>query len=405
MHPVPANLDNPTSYAEIYPQVLDLLTTIRSTQGLESNQLNILLSPGTPTMQAVWVLLAKTRFPAVCWSGYQGQYSTVELPFNIELEFIEQAQRNADRSLQKAFDTESVLKNFDAIVGESDVIRSQVHKAVKLSQRNVPTLILGPTGSGKEVFARAIHEASPQSNGEFVAINCGALPKELAESILFGHKRGAFTGASSDQEGLVKLADKGTLFLDEVGELTLDLQVKLLRVLQEKVFRPLGAKKDSKSDFRIIAATHQNLLEKVADGTFREDLFYRIAIGMIKLPALVERDNDIELLSDYLLQSINQELADQPGYQSKKFNTKVKKVIKSHAWPGNIRELRATILRVCAWSDNREITTEEFEEAIIKRSTKTTSLLLEDISQGVDLEEKVNELQTHYILKASTLTA
>ncbi|MGE4499536.1 MAG: sigma-54 interaction domain-containing protein [Hydrogenovibrio sp.] len=404
IQPVAANVSDPTSYAEIYPLVFQLLTQIKETPDLQNHQLNILLSPGTPTMQAVWVLLAKTQFPAVCWSGFKGEYSIVELPFKIELEYLASASQNSDQSLQNAFENERIHKSFANIIGESEVMQEQVRKAKKLSQRNVPALILGPTGSGKEVFAQAIHHASPQNQGEFVAINCGALPQELAESILFGHVKGAFTGAVANQTGLIKQADKGTLFLDEIGELSLDLQVKLLRVLQEKTYRPIGGRKDESSNFRLIAATHRNLLDKVVEGCFREDLFYRIAIGVIKLPALNERGDDLELLTQHLLKQINQELADQPGYQSKKLHTSVKKVIKNHAWQGNVRELRATILRVCAWSDNKEITAEEFSDAIIQRQTKTEQLLQEDISQGIDLEEKINQLQTHYILKAKALT-
>ncbi|WP_029406959.1 sigma 54-interacting transcriptional regulator [Thiomicrorhabdus sp. Milos-T2] len=405
IHPTPANIENPTAYPEIYSGVFQLLETISETLELKGSQLNILLSPGTPTMQAVWVLLAKTRFPAVCWQGYQGKYSIAELPFKIDVEFIEQANETSDRLLQTAFQQNHISKSFDSIIGESGIIQAQIHKAHKLSQRNVPALILGPTGSGKEVFAQAIHSASPQSRGEFVAVNCGALPKDLAESILFGHKRGAFTGAASDQEGLIKTAHKGTLFLDEIGELSLELQVKLLRVLQEKSFRPLGAKRDESSDFRLIAATHQDLLERVVEGSFREDLFYRIAVGVIKLPSLIERENDIELLADFLLGSINQELGDQPGYVSKKFNNQVKKVIKSHSWPGNVRELRSTILRVCAWSDGKEISAREFEDAIIKRSSTKSNILVDEISQGIDLDEKINLLQSYYIDKAFVLTA
>jgi transcriptional regulator with PAS, ATPase and Fis domain len=405
IQPVVTQLANPTAYPEVYGTVYKLLESINDTHQYSKCQLNILLSPGTPTMQAVWILLAKTRFPAVCWQGYQGQYSIAELPFKMDLEFIEQASETSDRLLQTAFQKDHISKSFDSIIGESSIIQAQVHRAHKLSQRKVPALILGPTGSGKEVFAQAIHKASPQSRSEFVAVNCGALPKDLAESILFGHKRGAFTGAASDQDGLIKVAHKGTLFLDEIGELSLELQVKLLRVLQEKSFRPLGAKKDESSDFRLIAATHQDLLERVVEGSFREDLFYRIAVGVIKLPSLIERENDIELLADFLLGSINQELGDQPGYVSKKFNIQVKKVIKSHSWPGNVRELRATILRVCAWSDGKEISAQEFEDAIIKRASKSSNILVDEISQGIDLEEKINLLQNYYIQKASILTA
>ncbi|MGE4499544.1 MAG: sigma 54-interacting transcriptional regulator [Hydrogenovibrio sp.] len=353
IQPIVANITNPTAYSEVYPLVQQLLAQIQTEEALQPLQKHIFLSPGTPTMQAVWVLLTKTQFPAVCWSGFKGEYSVVELPFKIELEYIKKAKQSADAALA-ATTQDRLPKSFASIIGQSDVMQEQIRKAHKLSQRNVPALILGPTGSGKEVFAQAIHQASTQNQGEFVAVNCGALPKDLAESILFGHVKGAFTGAATNQTGLLQQANNGTLFLDEIGELSLELQVKLLRVLQEKTYRPIGARKDETSNFRLIAATHRNLIEKVAEGSFREDLFYRIAIGVLKLPSLTERGDDLMLLAETLLKQINQELADQPGYQSKKFNSKVKKIIKYHAWAGNVRELRATILRVCAWSDNKE---------------------------------------------------
>jgi transcriptional regulator with PAS, ATPase and Fis domain len=404
IQPIVAHIDNPTSYAEVYPVAYELLNSIRSNEELSSVQLNILLSPGTPTMQAVWVLLTKTKFPAVCWAGYKGEYSIVELPFKIDVEFLEDAIQKADTALERANLSRLQPKSFEVIVGESLVIKDAIQKSVKLSQRNVPALILGPTGSGKEVFAQAIHLASRQSQNAFVAVNCGALPRELAESLLFGHKKGSFTGATSDQAGYLQQANGGTLFLDEIGELSLDLQVKLLRVLQEKTFRPLGAQKDQRSDFRLIAATHRNLNQQINENNFREDLFYRIAIGVITLPFLIERDNDIELIANYLLEEINLELADQPGYEGKKFHKKVINVIKNHSWPGNVRELKATILRVCTWSDEKIISADEFQNSIIQRQSKNQSILIDDISQGVDIEEKIDLLKSHYINLAERQT-
>ncbi|WP_044411879.1 sigma 54-interacting transcriptional regulator [Thiomicrospira microaerophila] len=405
IQPVEIGLNDPTSYAEVFPIVDKLLESVRHTAEHKSAQLNIFLSPGTPTMQAVWVLLSKTKYPAVCWSGYKSRCSVVELPFHIELEYLEQANEQVDISLENALEDKAFIKNFETIVGESPIIKTQIQRAKQLAKRAVSVLILGPTGSGKEVFAQAIHNASAQSKGEFVAVNCGALPSELAESILFGHVKGAFTGAVNDQAGLIKQADHGTLFLDEIGELPLNLQVKLLRVLQEKTFRPLGAKKDEVSQFRLIAATHQDLMEQVEIGAFREDLFYRIAIGILKLPSLVEREDDSVLIAEWLLKQINLELADQPGYVSKKFNQNVKKIIRNHSWLGNVRELRATVLRICAWSEKKEINAEDFEQAILVRKSKSRSWFESNTSQGIDLELILNDVQKFYIKEASRITA
>ena len=304
-------LTNPASYAEVYPPVFQLLQSIRSEPNFQDDRLQILLSPGTPTMQAVWVLLAKTHFPATCWQGYRGEYNIAELPFKLDLEFIQQASANLDKSLERSFYLSNRSSSFDGIIGESEAIQKQIQKAKQLAKRNVPVLILGPTGSGKEVFAKAIHHAHQQNNKPFVAVNCGALPSDLAESILFGHKKGAFTGAIADQLGVIQQAHTGTLFLDEIGELSLTLQVKLLRVLQEKTFRPIGAKQEEHSDFRLICATHRDLLARVLEGHFREDLFYRIAIGVLHLPSLSERGDDAILIAEHLLAQINDELSDQ----------------------------------------------------------------------------------------------
>lgn len=402
--PVSLHLANPTSYAEIFPLVQQLLTEQMDLTVHHVAQLNFFISPGTPTMQTIWVLLAKTQFPAVCWSGYQDQYTVVDLPFNIQVEYLEKAKRRADDRLNEVFENKALPKSFEQIHAQSAIMKEQIQKAFRLSKHNVPVLILGPTGSGKEVFARSIHQAGLQQAGSFVAVNCGALPKDLAESILFGHKRGAFTGATSDQEGLIRQAHQGTLFLDEIGELTLDLQVKLLRVLQEKSFRPIGAKADENSEFRLIAATHRDLLSRVEEGSFREDLFYRIAVGVIQLPALIERAEDIELLTHHLLDSVNSELRDQPGYISKNISQDVIKVIKNHDWPGNIRELRTTLQRVCAWSDEPMIDAATFSDAIIKRPLKSDAVSLKDISQGIDLDKEISKIQQAYIASAELLT-
>ncbi|BAZ93743.1 response regulator [Thiohalobacter thiocyanaticus] len=256
---------------------------------------------------------------------------------------------------------------------------------------------MGETGTGKELFARAIHDASFRREGPFVAVNCGALPHDLTESLLFGHKKGSFTGAMQDHDGFFAQADGGTLFLDEVGELPIKVQVKLLRALQEHTFIPVGASEPRHSDFRIVAATHRELAEQVGEGSFREDLFYRLAVGVIKLPALRDRPEDFPALIETLMESINSELSDQPGYRRKKIDDDVINVIMAHDWPGNIRELRATLLRAAVWNDSATLTCHEVEDALLVLPSQSNRATLGGISQPIDLEKLMADVARHYI--------
>lgn len=394
-------LSSPSAYKEIYPAVEKILLSLD--ERFPELQRTVHLSPGTPAMTAVWILLVKTRFPSVCIDSWydkkadQQHVNTVELPFDIDASFTTEARDRSDKKLMRLYQGEAQIQDaFNDIVTDGG-LGDALQKAQKMAIRDVPVLLLGETGTGKEVFAQAIHQGSRRSDGAFIAVNCGALPRELAESLLFGHEKGAFTGAHQDHAGFFEQANGGTLFLDEVGELSLDLQVKLLRVLQEKNYTPVGGIEVRKSDFRIIAATHQNLMQQVAEGRFREDLFYRLAVGVIKLPALREREEDIGVLVDALLEQINDELADQSGYQRKKIGDEVKKVIASHSWPGNIRELRATLLRAAVWTDGQVLGVGAVRDAMLMLPASREPLLAEDISQPIDLMELMADVARHYI--------
>ena len=190
---------------------------------------------------------------------------------------------------------------FNDIIHRSEVMQRVILKARRIAPRSIPVLIEGESGTGKELFARAIHDASPRKEKPFVAINCGAIPAELVESELFGHEKGAFTGANTARAGHFEAAHQGTIFLDEIGELPKGMQVKLLRTVQEGEVKRIGATQARKVDIRIIAATNRNLIDEVAAGNFREDLFYRLAVAVIKLPPLRERAGDVSLLIDHFL--------------------------------------------------------------------------------------------------------
>lgn len=243
--------------------------------------------------------------------------------------------------------------SFDKIIGKSKLIQKAIELAQKVAVTDTTVLLTGETGTGKEVFAQAIHQASPRSKQNFVAINCSAFSKELLESEMFGHKAGAFTGATKDQKGLFEEANNGTIFLDEIGEMSLELQAKLLRVLETGEFIRVGETKPTKINVRIIAATHRNLQTEIEQGHFREDLFYRISTFQIHLPPLRERVVDIETLANHFI-----------NISSVRTNKKIKSVspdfyeaLKQHQWKGNIRELKNVIERCIILCDN-ELTVE-----------------------------------------------
>ena len=230
-----------------------------------------------------------------------------------------------------------------AIVGKSEILLKVIHTAERLARADTTALVIGESGSGKELIARLIHEKSERSEGPFISINCGAIPKELAESELFGYEKGAFTGAMDKmRQGKFELANRGTILLDEVGELTQELQVKLLRVLETKRFYRLGGSKEIAVDVRIIAATNKNLNAAVEKGTFREDLFYRLNIAQLHVPPLRERVEDIALLANTFLDEFNKKFTK----NIKGFTPDAVKLLESYSWPGNVRELKNAIERI-----------------------------------------------------------
>jgi transcriptional regulator with PAS, ATPase and Fis domain len=291
---------------------------------------------------------------------------------------------------------------FSSIVYRSPGMRRVIEQAKRVAIRSVPVLIEGESGTGKELLARAIHRASARANKPLVTVNCGAIPSELVESEFFGHMKGSFTGATANRMGHFERADGGTLFLDEIGELPKPVQVKLLRTLQEGEVTPVGSSDSRKIDVRVIAATNRTLIDEVANGNFREDLFYRLAVAIIKLPPLRERAGDISLLIDRLLEQINLS-GSEIGLKGKRLSAAAKNLMLQYRWPGNVRELVNTLQRAVIWSDDEVIGLEAMREAILVTQSVTRSekgVLDYPIEEGVDLEGILARVAKYYIARA-----
>lgn len=388
-------LSSPVDFTDIFQAANSELQEVNIRQ---SDKLNILLSPGTPAMQAVWILLGKTRFPAsFIQSSREQGVQEVSIPFDISAEFTPH-QVSKQHSLESINTDVPIDAAFEDIVTKNPVMLELKQRATVLAKHDIPVLIQGETGTGKELFATAIHNASPRKTKPFVPVNCGAIPSELMDSVLFGHKKGAFTGAYNDKAGVFEQADGGTVFLDEFGELSKAAQVRLLRVLQSGEITPIGSNKTIHVDVRVIAATNRDLLEEVVAGNFREDLFYRVAVGTLNLPALRDREGDIGLLVDKLMADINQKFAATDSH--KNISPKGKNILVSHRWQGNIRELYATLIRAFIWSKTNQINDNDIQSVIIKMPASKESVLNREIDESFDIHAVMAEVASHYIKKA-----
>lgn len=271
---------------------------------------------------------------------------------------------------------EEVSRKYDfsnSIIGNSPVIQGVFNMMEKAAKTNITVSVTGETGTGKELVAKSIHYNSPRKNMSFVAVNLAAIPKDLLESELFGHEKGAFTGAISRRIGKFEEASKGTLFLDEIGEMDINMQAKLLRALQEKEIVRVGSNDIVKVDVRIIVATHRNLLEMVKNGTFREDLYYRILGLPIHLPPLRERENDVLIIAKHFMDYFCKE----NSLSKKNLVTEAKKKILSHAFPGNVRELKSVIELACVMSEDKDIQAEHLN---LNSQNNMTDFMLKEAS-------------------------
>lgn len=401
-------LTSPTNFGEIYQAAVAVLSSLAQRFGKQA-RFTFHLSPGTPAMAAVWIIIAKTRFPAeLIESSREHGVRTVSVPFEISADFIPDLLHKPDKTLAHlAAGLTDEAPEFADIIHRSEVMKKAILRARRIAPRSIPVLIEGESGTGKELFARALHASSPRREKPFITINCGAIPSELVETEFFGHEKGAFTGADTTRVGHFEAAHQGTIFLDEIGELPKTMQVKLLRTVQESEIKRIGSNKTCRIDVRIIAATNRDLISEVAVGNFREDLFYRLAVAVIKLPPLRDRASDINLLADHFLSRINRESCREPGYEQKKLSPSARNLIKQYPWPGNIRELQNTLTRAAVWTVGDRLEAEDIREALlpINEAPQGDNILNRPLDpDGIDLPKIIHKVAVHYLERGLTET-
>ncbi|SMB44178.1 two-component system response regulator GlrR [Klebsiella variicola] len=331
----------------------------------------------------VIILTAHGSIPDAVAATQQGVFSFLTKPVDKDALY-----KAIDEALeQRSPATDEAWRQ--SIVTRSPLMLRLLEQAGMVAQSDVSVLINGQSGTGKEIVAQAIHNASPRHDKPFVAINCGALPEQLLESELFGHARGAFTGAVSNREGLFQAAEGGTLFLDEIGDMPVALQVKLLRVLQERKVRPLGSNRDIEINVRIISATHRDLPKAMARGEFREDLFYRLNVVNLKIPPLSERAEDIPLLANHLLR----QSADRHKPFVRAFSSDAMKRLMAAKWPGNVRQLVNVIEQCVALTSSPVIGDALVEQALEGENTALPTFV-----------EARNQFELNYLRKLLQIT-
>ncbi len=331
-----------------------------------------------------------------------GAYDYITKPFKIDE--VRLNIQNALRSQNLEVENRSLKKelvkeySFQNIVGNSAAMHQIFDLIKRVSMAPTNILVTGESGTGKEVVAKAIHYNGPLKDKPFVTVNCGAIPENLMESEMFGHKKGSFTGAVADKVGLFEVADGGTLFLDEVGELPLSIQVKLLRAIQERVIRRVGATDDMKVEVRIIAATNRHLEEMVQKGTFRQDLYYRLNVINIKSPSLKERRDDIPLLANYFLRKYNEKL----NKNISAISVEAMEILQKYDYPGNVRELENMIERTVALEGGATILPESLPPMVNTPSGRkiASSHEIEIGADGIDLDKVMGQIEKELLVKA-----
>ncbi len=347
--------------------------------GMDGMALFELVSRRYPSMPVI-MLTAHGSIPAAVEATKRGMFGYLSKPFEARTLMAE-----VEKALANALPMSPAAS--DGIVTRSPQMQQVLADAQRIARNDAAALILGESGTGKELLARCIHQSSTRAGGPFVALNCGAIPENLLESELFGHSKGAFTGAMRDYKGLIQQADGGTLFLDEIGDMPLSLQVKLLRVLQEKSFRTVGGSQELKVDVRVVSATHRDLELAIKDGQFREDLFYRINVVELRLPPLRERREDIPLLVAHFLK----QMGPRYGHQGSTLSPNALRLLAQQPWPGNVRQLQNVIEKCLALGSDAAIPDVLIERAVKAAAEETISF--DDARRNFERDYLINLLK------------
>jgi two-component system response regulator PilR (NtrC family) len=355
------------------------------------------ISPETIVIMITAYASADTAIKAM----KEGAYDYITKPFKVEeIKLIIKNALEKKNLQQENILLKQVVRDryhFDNIIGQSSKMLALYDLLEKVAPTKTNILITGESGTGKELVAKAIHYNSPRKDRPFVTLNCGAIPEPLIESELFGHMKGAFTDAIATKKGLFELADEGTIFLDEISELPLLMQVKLLRVLQDKEFKRVGGTEDIRVDVRIISATNRDLEEGVREKRFREDLFYRLNVIQIKIPPLREKREDIPLLTTHFLKKYSEEL----NKNMSTISPEALRILLNYDYPGNVRELQNIIERAVALESTQELTAQNLSSYLDEQlPLKKRPLDLEIPNEGIDLEKVVEDLERTLLLKA-----
>lgn len=394
-------LKDPTNYLGILRQLRSHFKKLNATHPDAAYSISV--SSGTPHMHACWLLLAASgEIPATILQSTPPEFvpegKSLVKEIDIHQKDFPVITRPVDGPEQTEDDESSILSACRelGIVGDDPAFRKALHETFIYSQYDdFHVLLLGETGSGKEYFAQFIHHLGPRAGRPMITVNCSSIPENLVESQLFGHKKGAFTGAATDHEGKFKSADRGVLFLDEIGELPLPAQAKLLRVLDQGEIEPVGSNRPVKVNVRVIAATHRNLREMVLAGTFREDLYQRFG-SSVAIPPLRSRKVDIPMLSGHMLTAWNARHQHQKRLSPAAINELIR-----YPWPGNVRELRRVIVQSAMFATGKLIQPDDLRFEAPLRTNPISAL--PDPAEGFQVNEFLDELKLHLIQRALEL--
>ena len=391
------------AYQILENKEFDLVITdirMKDVNGIEVLKRAKQISPETMVVMISAFATAETAVEAM----KEGAYDYIPKPFKVrEFKKIIRDTLQSKR-LSPAREREDEVNDrvhFGFLIGESPQIKKVYDLIDRVAKTKTNILISGESGTGKELVARAIHQQSERRNKPFVVINCAGIPENLIESELFGYKKGAFTGAANDKDGLFDVADGGTVFFDEVGELPPSIQVKLLRIIQERTFTAVGGTEEKRVDVRFISATNKDLEEEVINKKFREDLFFRLNVIHISMPPLRERDGDLPLLGQYFLAKYSKEL----GKDVKKISAYAMDILREYSFPGNIRELENIIERSVALETSSIILPESLTLSNFQRERKNDDRRHTDLTiEGIDLDKVMSEIEKDYIIKSMNIS-